>query len=210
MSRDTMSEDINDLADEPDLLAVGDFPSKGRGFDLRQIGHNAVQTGRIGQWAAGLWFASNGLTTTFGAEGSKHDLIVEHPTTHLIQSVQVKTTQPQKRTWYKKGLYPKTPHYQWRLKASLGQKASGKGSWDAAQSDRLVCVAFNLERGMIWIFDSEVHDLRDWKTQMGIKILKRDVESTPPFLTLAPGTCQMHAHTSIKLLVQPSLFEPMP
>jgi hypothetical protein len=63
---------------------------------------------------------------------------------------------------------------------------------------------------MIWIFDSEVHDLRDWKKQMGIKILQSDVESTPPFLTLAPGTFKMQTHTQIEVPVEPTLFEPLP
>ena len=210
MSRDTMHEDINDLADEPDLRAGVDFPNKGRGFDLQQQGHNALQSGRIGQWAAGLWFASHGLTTTFGAEGSKHDLFVENPVTNRIQSVQVKTTQPQKRTWDERRLHGKTPRYQWRLKASPAQRESKRGNWDAAQSDRLVCVAFNLERGMLWIFDSELHDLRDWKTQIGIKMLQSNVESEPPFLTLAPGTCKMQTHVRIEVPMEPTLFEPLP
>lgn len=199
----------NETLQEPVFDGDGRAFDKGSGFSLPAsdsvtLGHLALKRGRFGEWIAGMWLQHHGFVVAFGAAGSSHDLIATHIQTDALQSVQVKTTTKRFRQSENKG---QNPVYCWRLKASLGQKKAGVGSWDAAKSDRLILIALH-NCGKVWVLDSEKHYLPNWETQMQIKILASDIESQEPFITIGGdliGT--MFVQEDFSTEIEPGLFD---
>jgi len=195
----------NELSQEPVFDSEEFAFDKGLGFfaltrDHAAQGHLAAKRGRVGEWIAGLWLQHHGCVVTFGAAGSSHDLIATDIQTEGIQSVQVKTTTKR----LERGT---AAFYRWNLKASPSQTRKGNGRWDASKSNRLILVALGM-MGQVWVIDSEIHALSDWKQSANIRFWACDLECGKPFVIIGGDLMStMFMQEDLDTEITPSLFD---